>query len=148
MVRHRAGADGRRPALAGVVARSECAGQVEEIIGRQPLIASDLINSEVLSVLRGLLARSLVGLPPPLTRYTTSSLPHGGGGWRIRQLASCVGSDRDDVEVWIEAAKVIRVGGDDLLSTTPRADHDVGVDDVGDTAGGERPPDVGGIDTI
>lgn len=30
----------------------------------------------------------------------------------------------------------------------PRADHDVGVDDVGGTAGGEQSTDVGGIDTL
>lgn len=71
-------------ALAEVVARSERAGQLEEIIDRQPLIAPDLINSEVLSVLRGWLARSLVDLPSavravhnlttaPIRRFTTST---------------------------------------------------------------------------
>ena len=71
-------------ALAEVVVRSQRAGQVEEIIDRQPLIAPDLINSEVLSVLRGWLVRSLVDLPSaaravhnlttvPIRRFTTST---------------------------------------------------------------------------
>ncbi len=57
-------------------------------------------------------------------------------------------SDRDDAEARIEPAKIIRVGGDDLLTATSCADHDVGVGDVGGTAGCEQPPDVGGIDAI
>lgn len=72
-------------ALAEVVARSERAGQVEELFGGQLLIAPDLINSEVLSVLRGWLARSLIDPPSaaravrnlttaPIRRFTTSSL--------------------------------------------------------------------------
>jgi predicted nucleic acid-binding protein len=72
-------------ALAEVVARSERAGQVEELFDGQLLIAPDLINSEVLSVLRGWLARSLIDLPSaaravrnlttaPIRRFTTSSL--------------------------------------------------------------------------
>jgi predicted nucleic acid-binding protein len=72
-------------ALAEVVARSERAGQVEELLDGQLLIAPDLINSEVLSVLRGWLARSLIDLPSaaravrnlttaPIRRFTTSSL--------------------------------------------------------------------------
>ncbi|MGQ0774955.1 MAG: type II toxin-antitoxin system VapC family toxin [Pseudonocardiales bacterium] len=71
-------------ALAEVVARSKRAGQIEEIIDRQPLIAPDLINSEVLSVLRRWLAKSLVDLPSaeravhnlttaPVRRFTTST---------------------------------------------------------------------------
>lgn len=72
-------------ALAEVVARSERAGQVEKLFGDEPLIAPDLINSEVLSVLRGWLARSLVDLPAaaravrnlataPIRRFTTATL--------------------------------------------------------------------------
>jgi predicted nucleic acid-binding protein len=72
-------------ALAEVVARSERAGQVEELFDGQLLIAPDLINSEVLSVLRGWLARSLIDLPSaaravrnlttaPIRRFITSSL--------------------------------------------------------------------------
>jgi predicted nucleic acid-binding protein len=72
-------------ALTEVVARSERAGQVEELFDGQLLIAPDLINSEVLSVLRGWLARSLIDLPSaaravrnlttaPIRRFTTSSL--------------------------------------------------------------------------
>jgi predicted nucleic acid-binding protein len=72
-------------ALAEVVARSERAGQVEELFDGQLLIAPDLINSEVLSVLRGWLARSLIDPPSaaravrnlttaPIRRFTTSSL--------------------------------------------------------------------------
>lgn len=59
-----------------------------------------------------------------------------------------MGSDRDDVEVWVETMKIIWVRGDDLLATASGADHDVGVSDVGSTAGGEKSPDVGGIDPI
>jgi len=47
-------------ALAEVVARSERASQVEALFDGQPLIAPDLINCEVLSVLRGWLARSVI----------------------------------------------------------------------------------------
>ena len=72
-------------ALAEVVARSERAGQVEELFRGQLLIAPDLINSEVLSVLRGWLARSLIDLPSaaravhnliaaPIRRFITSSM--------------------------------------------------------------------------
>jgi len=72
-------------ALAEVVARSERAGQVEELFRGQLLIAPDLINSEVLSVLRAWLMRSLVDPPTaaravrnlstaPIRRFTTSAL--------------------------------------------------------------------------
>jgi predicted nucleic acid-binding protein len=72
-------------ALAEVVARSERAGQIEKLFGGQSLIAPDLINSEVLSVLRGWLARSFLDLPgttravhnlatAPIRRFTTSPL--------------------------------------------------------------------------
>lgn len=72
-------------ALTEVVTRSERAAQVEELFGDQPLIAPDLINSEVLSVLRGWLARSLIDLASaaravhnltiaPIRRFTTSVL--------------------------------------------------------------------------
>lgn len=59
-----------------------------------------------------------------------------------------VGLDRNDVEVRVEPTKIIGVCRDDLLATASSADHDVGVSDVGGTAGGEKSPDVGGIDTI
>ncbi len=72
-------------ALAEVVARSERASQVEALFGGQPLIAPDLINCEVLSVLRGWLARSLIDSPSaaravrnlttaPIRRFTTSPM--------------------------------------------------------------------------
>ncbi len=72
-------------ALAEVVARSERAGHVEELLRGHVLIAPDLINSEVLSVLRGWLARSLVDevcaaravrnlVTAPIRRFATSSL--------------------------------------------------------------------------
>lgn len=71
-------------ALAEVVARSERASQLEEIIDRRPLIAPDLINSEVLSVVRGWLARSLIDPPSaardvhnlataPIRRFSTAT---------------------------------------------------------------------------
>ncbi|HWR46413.1 MAG TPA: hypothetical protein VN327_02165 [Pseudonocardiaceae bacterium] len=46
-------------------------------------------------------------------------------------------SDCDDVKVRIEATKIIWVCGDDLLATASCADHDVGVGNVGGTAGRE-----------
>ncbi len=72
-------------ALAEVVARSERAGRVEQLFSGEPLLAPDLINSEVLSVLRGWLARSLLApaaadravrnlATAPLRRFTTTSL--------------------------------------------------------------------------
>ncbi len=72
-------------ALAEVVVRSERASQVEKLFVGQPLIAPDLINSEVLSVLRGWLTRSLIDhscaaravhnlASAPIRRFTTSSL--------------------------------------------------------------------------
>ncbi len=72
-------------ALAEVVVRSERAGLVEELLRGQVLIAPDLINSEVLSVLRGWLARSLIDhiraaravrnlVTAPIRRFATSSL--------------------------------------------------------------------------
>lgn len=72
-------------ALAEVVVRSERASHVEELWHGQLLIAPDLINSEVLSVLRGWLARSLVNdvcaaravrnlVTAPIRRFATSSL--------------------------------------------------------------------------
>lgn len=72
-------------ALAEVVVRSERAGQVEALFGEQRLIAPDLINCEVLSVLRGWLARSLIDSPSaaravrnlttaPIRRFATTPL--------------------------------------------------------------------------
>jgi predicted nucleic acid-binding protein len=72
-------------ALAEVVARSERAGRVEELFSGEPLLAPDLINSEVLSVLRGWLAGSLLNpaaatravhnlATAPIRRFTTTSL--------------------------------------------------------------------------
>lgn len=72
-------------ALAELVVRSERASHIEELLHGQLLIAPDLINSEVLSVLRGWLARSLVDhvcaeravrnlVTAPIRRFATSSL--------------------------------------------------------------------------
>ncbi|MGH3546205.1 MAG: type II toxin-antitoxin system VapC family toxin [Mycobacteriales bacterium] len=72
-------------ALVEIVARGERAARIEELFDGQPLIAPDLVNSEVLSVLRGWLARSLIDVASsaravrnlataPIRRFTTSAL--------------------------------------------------------------------------
>ena len=69
-----------------------------------------------------------------------SCLPHTAACWRYL--------DFDQGKSGIEYAKIAAVRGDDPLTASTPADHYVGIDDVGGSAGRKEPPHVGGIDPV
>jgi hypothetical protein len=54
-------------------------------------------------------------------------------------------SDCDQPDGWVKKTEIARIGGDNLLPRTARADHHVGIDDVSCSAGGEQPADIGRV---
>jgi hypothetical protein len=61
---------------------------------------------------------------------------------------SCLASNGYQVHRRIKSREVLRVGGDDGLSPSAGADHDVGVNYVGGSAGCEKSTDIGRVDPI
>jgi hypothetical protein len=59
-----------------------------------------------------------------------------------------VRSDRHDPKCRIESPKIIRIGRDDLLTSSPSADHNVSIHDVGRGTRSQEPSDVGGVNPI
>ena len=51
-------------------------------------------------------------------------------------------------DLGIESAKITGVRGDHPLTASAPADHHMGIDDVGGSAGRKKSPHVGGIDPV
>jgi hypothetical protein len=57
-------------------------------------------------------------------------------------------SDLEELQCGIKGTKVIWIRCHDTLTLAPRTDHDVRITDVGGTARGEQPSDVGCVNPV